>query len=154
VSGSGISWAICKSAPHPRQITTPAPHHSVFTGWMPFLPPNQQHQSTEPVSSNLPSVYNWMQEHETATFMVHYIWSNKWCHSENMEAKQVIWHFATSSDLEITVCTRSFSVIDNSAMQQWSAVTMFSISCHSHAYYNINACHPKQSSSSVIQQLK
>ena len=30
VSGSGISWAICKSAPHPRQITMPAPHHSVF----------------------------------------------------------------------------------------------------------------------------
>jgi len=30
VSGSGISWAICKSAPHSRQITTPAPHRSVF----------------------------------------------------------------------------------------------------------------------------
>ena len=30
VSGSSISWAICKSAPHSRQITTPAPHHSVF----------------------------------------------------------------------------------------------------------------------------
>ena len=30
VSGCGISWAICKSAPHSRQITTPAPHHSVF----------------------------------------------------------------------------------------------------------------------------
>ena len=30
VSGSGISWAICKSAPHSRQITTPAPHNSVF----------------------------------------------------------------------------------------------------------------------------
>jgi len=30
VSGSGISWAICKSAPHSREITTPAPHHSVF----------------------------------------------------------------------------------------------------------------------------
>jgi len=27
VSGSGISWAICKSAPRCRQITTPAPHH-------------------------------------------------------------------------------------------------------------------------------
>jgi len=25
----------------------PASHHSVFTGWMPFLPPNQQRQSTE-----------------------------------------------------------------------------------------------------------
>ena len=30
VSGSGITWAICKSAPISRQITTPAPHHSVF----------------------------------------------------------------------------------------------------------------------------
>ena len=28
VSGSGISWAICKSAPRSRQITMPAPHHS------------------------------------------------------------------------------------------------------------------------------
>ena len=47
VSGSGISWAICKSAPRYRQITMPAPRHSVFTGQMPFLPPNQQRQSTE-----------------------------------------------------------------------------------------------------------
>ena len=30
VSGSGIGWAICKSAPRSRQITTPAPHQSVF----------------------------------------------------------------------------------------------------------------------------
>ena len=29
-SGSGISWAICKSAPRSRQITMPVPHHSVF----------------------------------------------------------------------------------------------------------------------------
>ena len=28
--GSGISWTICKSAPRSRQITTPAPHRSVF----------------------------------------------------------------------------------------------------------------------------
>jgi len=30
VSGSGISWAVCKSAPRSRQITTPTPYHSVF----------------------------------------------------------------------------------------------------------------------------
>ena len=30
MSGSAVSWAICKSAPRFRQITTPAPHHSVF----------------------------------------------------------------------------------------------------------------------------
>jgi len=37
-------WAICKSAPHPRQ---PRQHPTTqfFTGRMPFLPPNQQHQS-------------------------------------------------------------------------------------------------------------
>jgi len=46
VSGSGISWAIHKSAPWPRHnhaSTQPL----IFTGQMPFLPPNQQHQSTE-----------------------------------------------------------------------------------------------------------
>jgi len=30
VSGSGISWAVCKSAPRSKQMTMPAPHHSVF----------------------------------------------------------------------------------------------------------------------------
>ena len=30
VSGSGITWAICKYAPRSRQTTMPAPHHSVL----------------------------------------------------------------------------------------------------------------------------
>ena len=36
-----ISWAICMSAPRSRQITTPAPHHSVFlqTGCLPAAQP-------------------------------------------------------------------------------------------------------------------
>jgi len=32
VRASGISWAICKSAPHSRQITTPAPHSFLQAG--------------------------------------------------------------------------------------------------------------------------
>ena len=36
-----ISWTICKSVPHSRQITMPP------LGWMPFLPPNRQHQRIE-----------------------------------------------------------------------------------------------------------
>jgi len=48
LDGIGISWTICKqSAPCSRQITIPTPHHSIFTGQMPFLTPNQQCQSTE-----------------------------------------------------------------------------------------------------------
>jgi len=46
VSGSGISWEICKTAPRSRQITM-HPTAQFFTGRMPFLPPNQQCQSTE-----------------------------------------------------------------------------------------------------------
>ena len=47
VSGSGISWAICKSAPRSTHSHTSTPPLSFFTGRMPFLPPNQQCQSTE-----------------------------------------------------------------------------------------------------------
>jgi len=35
---------------HPMQTTTPTSHHSVFTGRMPFLTPNQQSQSTEGIN--------------------------------------------------------------------------------------------------------
>jgi len=45
---SGISWTICKQSAHrSRQIMTPTPHHSIFTGQMFFLKPNQQCQSTK-----------------------------------------------------------------------------------------------------------
>jgi len=44
VSGSGNSWAICKSAP---RSSLQYPNTQFFTGRMPFLPPNQQRQSTE-----------------------------------------------------------------------------------------------------------
>jgi len=56
VSGSSISWAMCKSAPRSRQITTPAPHHSFYTGRMPFLPPNQQCKRTEGITTAINTV--------------------------------------------------------------------------------------------------
>ena len=45
MSGSGIRWAICKSAPRSRPHQHPTTQF--LTDWMPFLPPNQQRQSTE-----------------------------------------------------------------------------------------------------------
>ena len=47
VSGSSISWAICKFAPRSIQTTIPAPHHSVFYRPDALPAPNQQRQSTE-----------------------------------------------------------------------------------------------------------
>jgi len=46
-SGSGMRWAICKSAAHSRQITMPVPRRMLF------LSPNQQRQSTEANSVNI-----------------------------------------------------------------------------------------------------
>jgi len=58
VSGSGISWAICKSAPRSRQNHASTPPLSFFTGRMPFLPPNQQRQSTLYLLENIHNFSN------------------------------------------------------------------------------------------------
>ena len=55
---SAISWTICKQSCS-RQITTPTPHHSVFTGRLLFLMPYQQFQSTKKskiTNSNLSTI--------------------------------------------------------------------------------------------------
>jgi len=58
VSGSGISLAICKSAPRSRQITTPAPRHSVFNrpDALPAAQPTASKHWRQ-VETNLPVVY-------------------------------------------------------------------------------------------------
>ena len=38
---SGISWAICKSAPSSRETTTPAPHHKVLQAGCPSCCPKK-----------------------------------------------------------------------------------------------------------------
>ena len=45
VSGSGTRWAICKSASRSKQITTPAPHRSVFyrSDALPAIQPTSKH---------------------------------------------------------------------------------------------------------------
>ena len=66
VSGSGISWAICKYAPHSRQKTTTAPHHnttSISTEYM-FHSSREktasvwQTQQTDRHSSNFSEIFS------------------------------------------------------------------------------------------------
>jgi len=45
---------VCSS---PRQIITPTPYHSIFTGGMPFLTPNRQCQSSENVRMTTTTSY-------------------------------------------------------------------------------------------------
>jgi len=43
---SGITLTICKQpVPRSRETTAPTPHHSIFTGQVLFLTPNQQCES-------------------------------------------------------------------------------------------------------------
>jgi len=54
MGGSSISWTICKSiAPPSRRITTPAPHHSIFTSQMLFVVCNKQCQSGKSLGSEV-----------------------------------------------------------------------------------------------------
>jgi len=50
VSGSGISWTYANLHLAPDINHANIPPLSFFTGWMPFLLLNQQHQSTEGTS--------------------------------------------------------------------------------------------------------
>jgi len=56
VSGSGISWAICKSAPCSRQTTTTEPHHSVF--YRPDALPAAQPTVSKHWATDLKSVFH------------------------------------------------------------------------------------------------
>ena len=69
VSGSGISWAICKSAPRSRQIITPAPHHSVF--YRPDALP-----AAQPTVSK-----HWRLHHKRPVRWMHYLRLHTLCNS-------------------------------------------------------------------------
>jgi len=89
VSGTGISWAICKSASRSRQMTMLAPHHSVF--YRPVaLPANQptvskhwRHgahspQKTEKLTSNRIETYE--------TIVVKLAYDSAFIHEKNTAA--------------------------------------------------------------------
>ena len=65
----GCQWYQLDHAPRSRQMTTPVPHHSDFTGRMPFLLPNRQCQSTE-------GTLNWVfiSNHSCSVLVMHCVW--------------------------------------------------------------------------------
>jgi len=76
VSGSGISWAICKSAPRSRQITTPALHHSVFC--RPDALPDTQATASEGHKTTAQRVQNCTHSNDTNTVSVNQSSLHSW----------------------------------------------------------------------------
>jgi len=52
VSGSGISWAVCQSAPRSRQPRQHPTTLKFFTGWMPFLNPTNSVKALKAQKTN------------------------------------------------------------------------------------------------------
>ena len=53
VSGSGISWAICKSASRSRQMTTPAPHYSFLQAGCPSYHPTNSVKALKAINKHM-----------------------------------------------------------------------------------------------------
>ena len=96
MSGSGISWAMCKSAPRSRHITMPTPHHSVFYR-LDALPATQLCQCTEGKSNRCKVMQN-IQQGSWSNWLFHT------CHSS------VVWNFFWSSWLN-AMATSVLSII-------------------------------------------
>jgi len=96
VSSSGISWAMCKSAPRSREITMPVTHHSVFTGRMIFLPPNQQHQSTEGIHRQIKPFQGF--------FQMYFMYNSQLVILNNFVLKYHLWHQPASSNVNKCKC--------------------------------------------------
>jgi len=76
-SGNGITWAICKSAPCSKQTPCQHPTTQFFTGRMPFLPPNQQRQSTEgykALKATLSLLSNWKTDYRVTGNLNQYVY--------------------------------------------------------------------------------
>ena len=90
VSGSGISWAIYKSAFRSRQITMPAPHHSVFlqAGCPSCRPTNSVSTLKESLCSLIDIIYGcdvlvgtWWERMLYICFQQS--WQHSWCADRN-----------------------------------------------------------------------
>ena len=91
VSGSGIIWAICKSAPCSRQITMPAPHHSDF--YRPDALP-----AAHPAASN--HWRHWL----TCIMAIKWWWWFIYMHCSMCSVLFLLFHFSSCFADEFFVC--------------------------------------------------
>ena len=80
VSGSGISWAICKSVPRCRQITKPAPYHSKV-----FYRPDALPAAQPTVSKH------WRQEHTHSITSYQLFLSNSDARRTELDSSLLVW---------------------------------------------------------------
>ena len=71
VSGSDISWAICKSAPRSRQITMPAPHRLVFL--QAGCPSRYPTNSVKALKASVDTITQWREDWSSASVLNHTI---------------------------------------------------------------------------------
>ena len=91
-SGSGISWAICKSAPCYREITTPASHHFYRSDALPAAQPTASRHSNSGLNQ----------------------FAQEWSHVDNQDA---LWFLPTRRTYHYTT---NHVVISAMQSNQWT----------------------------------
>jgi len=127
VSGSGISWAICKSASRSRQITMPAPHHSVvLQAGCPSCRPTNSVEALYSLNKNkFVDVFSWRRQSRINSELAEYIANSRllWWYSVWIGIIP-LWYLHTC--LQMLVC--------------WSAIGFFTVYSKSISVY-VGNCH-------------
>ena len=111
VSGNGIRWATCKSAPHSRQITMPTPHHSVFYK-LDALP------ATQPTASKHWRHMFWITLSKVNQFLI--ILAREFLRKFDMKILQIACFFGTQGIcMEIETTSFLLSVSDTSISRRY-----------------------------------
>ena len=85
VSGSGISWAICKSAPRTRQLTVPAPHHHTVFYRPDALP------AAQPTASKHWMDKVWAQHKVSQSWTERRLWMFVWSSQVPAMSGELLW---------------------------------------------------------------
>ena len=126
VSGSGISWAICKSAPH----STPATHHSVF--YRPDALPAAQPTTSKHCKRQTPRESLMLQEWKYVTVS---------CLSSAEDISVFTWELTKSfhclaQHLRILLCVERCKWFDGAVALQWCQVYNSQVYTRMNLIYN------------------
>ena len=117
---------MCKSAPRSRQIAIKITHQHLttqfFTGRMPFLPPNQQCQSTEGTPRNLPKKFR----PDPSTFYLVIVVTNRQTDRQTNAGKNIIPRFRRDNyvcQAKIKSCSPNFTLSQTKNLYQSCCIT-------------------------------
>jgi len=128
VSGNGISWAVCKSAPRSRQMTTPVPHHSSFlqAGCPSCRPINSVKALKASIAQNSDQIYAVLQNKSDTPFFI-FIFNNM-----KNKLMLIMSYLSTAQSLcfHVWLGTRTFTVCVHGVSKNDTDAALYNFNTH------------------------